>query len=217
MTPVPSNIADQYVQKVMELIYAPEKERARIQADLQSHLQEGLAGGEDMTALVERMGDPREVAAEFMAAVPLVYGGFGRRLAAFLVDMIVIILFGGLAAVLTISLSNIVPQHPAGLMENLIGGGIILLVLISANACIAMILVYFPLLEGRFGRTLGKRLFGLRVRSEDGLPASYGQAILRRLSFYFEILPIEALFIPFHPKRQRWFDLLAKTIVVREK
>ena len=217
MTPVPSNIADQYVQKVMELIYAPEKERARIQADLQSHLQEGLAGGEDMTALVERMGDPREVAAEFMAAVPLVYGGFGRRLAAFLVDMIVIILFGGLAAVLTISLSNIVPQHPAGLMENLIGGAIILLVLISANACIAMILVYFPLLEGRFGRTLGKRLFGLRVRSEDGLPASYGQAILRRLSFYFEILPIEALFIPFHPKRQRWFDLLAKTIVVREK
>jgi uncharacterized RDD family membrane protein YckC len=217
MTPATSNIADQYVQKVMSLIYAPENERARIQADLQSHLHEGMAGGEDMTALVERMGDPREVAAEFMSAIPLVYAGFWRRLAAFLVDMVVILLFAGMAAVLTILLSNAVPQHPEGLAENLIGGAIILLVLIGSNACIAMILVYFPLLEGRFGQTLGKRLLGLRVRSEDGLPASFGQAILRRLSFYFEILPIEALFLPLHPKRQRWFDLLAQTVVVREK
>jgi uncharacterized RDD family membrane protein YckC len=217
MTPVTSNIADQYVQKVMSLIYAPEKERTRIQADLQSHLQEGMAGGEDMTALVERMGDPREVAAEFMSTLPLIYAGFWRRLAAFLVDMIVIFLFAGIAAALTIFLANAVPQHPEGLAENLIGGAIILLVLIGSNACIAMILVYFPLLEGRFGQTLGKRLLGLRVRSEDGLPASYGQAILRRLSFYFEILPLEALFLPLHPKHQRWFDLLAKTVVVREK
>ncbi|MGB7539918.1 MAG: RDD family protein [Anaerolineales bacterium] len=217
MTRIPTNIADQYVQKVMDLIYAPEKDRERIRADLQAHLQEGLAGGEDMKALVERMGDPREVAAEFMAAVPMVYAGFWRRTAAFLVDMVVILLFAGLAAVLTISLSNAVPQHPEGLVENLIGGAIILLLLISANACIAVILMYFPLLEGRFGRTLGKRLFGIRVRSEDGLPASYGQTLLRRLSFYFEILPIEALFLPLHPKRQRWFDLLARTVVVREK
>ncbi|OGO08416.1 MAG: hypothetical protein A3K46_07655, partial [Chloroflexi bacterium RBG_13_60_9] len=206
MTRIPTNIADQYVHKVMDLIYAPEKDRARIQDDLQAHLQEGMDGGEDMKALVERMGDPREVAAEFMSAVPLVCAGFWRRTAAFLVDLLVILLFGGLAAVLTISLSNVVPQHPEGLIENLIGGAIIILILISANACIAVILLYFPLLEGRFGQTLGKRLFGLRVRSEDGLPASYGQAILRRLSFYFEIFPIEALFLPFDPKHQRWFD-----------
>ncbi|MGD0806200.1 MAG: RDD family protein [Anaerolineales bacterium] len=217
MTPVKSNLADQYVQKVMDLIYGPEADRARIETDLKSHLQEGLAGGEDMAALVERMGDPRQVAAEFMQEVPLVYAGFWRRLAAFLVDMIVIILFGGLAAVLTISLSNVVPQHPLGLLENILGGIVILFVLISANACIAIILVYFPLLEGRFGQTLGKRLFGLVVRSEDGLPAGYGKAILRRISFYFEILPIDALFIPFNPKHQRGFDILARTIVVRAK
>jgi uncharacterized RDD family membrane protein YckC len=217
MTPVTSNIADQYVQKVMELIYAPEKERARIQADLQSHLQEGMAGGEDMTVLVERMGDPREVAGEFMSAVPLVYAGFWRRVAAFLVDMVVIILLAGLAAVLTVLLANSVPQNPAGIIENIVGGVLILVLLISANACIAMLLAYFPLLEGRFGQTLGKRLFGLYVRSEDGLPASYGQIILRRLSFYFEILPIDALFIPFTAKHQRGFDILANTIVVRAK
>jgi uncharacterized RDD family membrane protein YckC len=217
MTPVTTNLADQYVQKVMAMIYAPEKDRARIQSDLQSHLQEGLTAGEDMAALVERMGDPRQVAAEFMSEVPLVYAGFGRRLAAFLVDMLVILFFGGVAAGLTVSMANVVPQHPSGWLDNVLGGILILLVLISANVCIAIIIVYFPLLEGRFGRTLGKRLLGLVVRSEDGLPASYGQAILRRLSFYFEILPLEALFIPFHPKHQRWFDILAKTVVVRGK
>ncbi len=217
MKRVPTNIADQYVQKVMDLIYAPEKDRERINADLQAHLQEGMAGGEDMKTLVERMGDPREVAAEFMSAVPMVYAGFWRRMAAFLIDMVVILLFAGLAAVLTVSLSNAVPLHPEGLVENLIGGAIILLLLVSGNACIAMILAYFPLLEGRFGQTLGKRLLGLRVRSEDGLPATYWQAFLRRLSFYFEIFPIEALFLLLNPKRPRWFDLLAKTVVVREK
>ncbi|HEY5118052.1 MAG TPA: RDD family protein [Anaerolineales bacterium] len=217
MTPVTTNLAEQYVQKVMAMIYAPEKDRARIQADLQSHLQEGLAGGEDMAALVERMGDPREVAAEFMQEVPLVYAGFWRRLPAFLVDMVVVILFAGLAAGLTVLLPNVVPQHPSGWMENVLGGIVILIVLISANVCIAIILVYFPLLEGRFGQTLGKRLFGLVVRSEDGLPAGYGKAILRRLSFYFEMLPIDALFIPFNPKHQRGFDILARTIVVRAK
>jgi len=217
MTPVTSNLADQYVQKVMDLIYGPEADRARIETDLKSHLQEGLAGGEEMTALVERMGDPREVAAEFMAEVPLVYAGFGRRLAAFLADMLVILFFGGLGAVLTVSIANVVPPHPTGLMENILGGILLLAVLIGANACIAIILAYFPLLEGRFGQTLGKRLFGLVVRSEDGLPATYGKALLRRISFYFEILPIDALFIPFNPKQQRGFDILARTIVVRAK
>ena len=77
MTRIPTNIADQYVEKVMDLIYAPEKDRERIRTDLQAHLQEGMAGGEDMTALVERMGDPREVAAEFMSEIPLVYAAFG--------------------------------------------------------------------------------------------------------------------------------------------
>ena len=147
----------------------------------------------------------------------MVYAGFWRRLAAFLVDAVVILLLAGLAAALTVFLSNAVPQHPQGLWENVAAGAVILLVLTGANACIAMMLAYFPVLEGRFGRTLGKKLLGLRVRSEDGLPASYRQAFLRRLSFYFELLPIEALFMPLHPKRQRWFDVLAKTVVVRER
>ncbi len=204
---------DAYVNAVMKLIHAPKEEKARIQADLKAHLQEGLDQGEEPADLISRMGEPREVAAEFMKQIPLVYAGFWRRLAAFLVDLVVIIFFAGAAAILTVVLNNYVPPHPTGI-QNVLGGVVILLILISANACIAILLAYFPLLEGRFGQTLGKRLFGLYVLAEDGLPAGYGKAILRRLSFYFEILPIDALFIFFNPKHQRGFDILANTIVV---
>jgi uncharacterized RDD family membrane protein YckC len=215
MTPVNSNIAEQYVEKVMALIFAPEPEKARIRNELREHLQDGLQGGEDMAALVERMGDPREIAAEFMSAVPFAFAGFWRRLAAFLLDLIVVAVFGGLAAGLAVALSNAVPSHPEGLGENLIGGLIILVLLISSNSAIAVVLMYFPVLEGRFGQTLGKRMLGIVVRSEDGLPVGYWRAFLRRLSFYFELFPFDALFIPFTKKHQRAFDILAKTIVVR--
>ncbi|RPI88105.1 MAG: RDD family protein [Chloroflexi bacterium] len=209
---VKTNI-DSYVKEVMSLIHASKEQQARIEADLRSHLQEGLDHGEDPADLIARMGEPREVAAGFMEQVPLVYAGFWRRFAAFLVDMVVILFFAGAAATLTIILSNSVPQNPTGL-ENILGAAVIVLILISANACIAIILIYFPLLEGRFGQTLGKKLFHLYVLTEDGLPVGYGKATLRRLSFYFEILPIDALWIFFNPRRQRGFDILANTIVV---
>ena len=216
MAPITQNVSDQYVQKVMNLIHAPAADRTRIEADLKAHLQEGMAEGEDVLTLLERMGDPREVAADFMTQIPLTYAGFWRRTAAFFIDMLLIFLVAGLSAVFFIFLSNAVPPHPDTAWENIIGGILILLVVISANACIAMILAYFPLLEARFGQTLGKRLLHLRVCSEDGLTIGWKQAILRRLSFYFEIFPIDALFIPFTPKRQRGFDILARTIVIED-
>jgi uncharacterized RDD family membrane protein YckC len=217
MTPITQNVADQYVQKVMSLIHASDADRKRIEADLKAHLQEGMAEGEDMLTLVERMGDPREVAAEFMTQIPLTYAGFWRRLVAFLVDMTLIVLFAGLSGALLAVVSNfLVPQHPATTWENIWGGALIIFQVITANVCIAMVLAYFPLLEARFGQTPGKRLLHLRVCTEDGLPIGAKHAILRRLSFYFEILPIDALFILFNPKHQRGFDILARTIVIED-
>ena len=50
---------------------------------------------------------------------------------------------------------------------------------------------------------------------EDQLPVGYKESVLRRLSFYFNILPVDALFIFFTAKKQRAFDIVARTIVVR--
>jgi uncharacterized RDD family membrane protein YckC len=52
--------------------------------------------------------------------------------------------------------------------------------LVSAPA-FALALSYFYVCEARYGRTLGKRAFGLRVRDEHGAPAGLGALCLRTL------------------------------------
>ena len=151
-----------------------------------------------------------------MAQLPRTYAGFWRRTAAFLIDAALILVFSAFAGGLFVLLSNMVPQNPVTTAEKVWQTVLILFMVVSANACIAMIMGYFPILEVRFGQTLGKRLLHLRVLTEDGLPIGAWQAFLRRLSFYFEIFPIDALFVPFTARRQRGFDILAHTIVVEE-
>jgi uncharacterized RDD family membrane protein YckC len=75
--------------------------------------------------------------------------------------------------------------------------------------------LFFPIAEGRFGQTLGKRLLGLRVLKESGLAIGYKEAFLRRIPFYFRFAVLDALFVPFTAKKQRAFDLVARTVVVK--
>ncbi len=206
---------DQYVQKVMQNIHAPSAERERIKSDLRSHLNEALGAGETEDAIIRRMGDPGEVAKEFMAQMSLHYAGFWRRLAAYGIDLVIMIVMAGALAFVAIASVSKVPRHPVGL-DWAVGALLVALTISSALATVGTILLYFPIQEGRFGQTLGKRLLRLWVLKEDGLPIGYKEAFLRRLSYYLEILPVDALFIPFTAKRQRAFDVVAHTVVVRE-
>ncbi len=206
---------DQYVQKVMQNIHAPSAERERIESDLRSHLNEALAAGEPEDAILRRMGDPVEVAKEFMAQMALVYAGFWRRLAAYGIDLVVMIVIAGTLALVGVASAITVPRNPVGL-DWVVGALLVALTISAALATIGTVLLYFPIQEGRFGQTLGKRWLRLWVLKEDGLPIGYKEAFLRRLSYYFDILPVDALFIPFTAKRQRAFDVVAHTVVVRE-
>ena len=71
------------------------------------------------------------------------------------------------------------------------------------------------------GRTLGKRVMGLRARSAGGEPLAKGQAIVRNLLRAVDFLPlgyvVGGLLSLFGPASQRLGDLVAKTIVVRER
>lgn len=205
-----------YIQAVLGKLYAPAAERQRMETDLRAHIEEALQSGETVEAVIERMGAPGEVAAGFMSQIELPYAGFWRRLAAFAIDMLLIFLAGGLMGAAFVLLSNLVPQHPQG-AEYLLGGVLIALCVACALAGAGVILLYFPILEGRFGQTLGKRWLGLRVLREDGLPVHYKEAFLRRISYYFEVIVVDALFIPFTARRQRAFDIVARTIVIREE
>lgn len=203
-----------YIQKVLRNIPASGKDRQRLEDDLRAHLREALKKN-DLPTVLAKMGKPQEVAEEFMRGVKLRYAGFWKRLFAFAIDMAFCVLVSLLPLVIGVVLSNAVPQHPEGL-DYVIGAILIFLVLALALTIVGTFLLYFPILEGRYGRTLGKRLLGLRVVRENGTSIGFKEAFLRRLSFYFEFIAIDALFIPFTAKKQRAFDLIAQTMVIEE-
>jgi uncharacterized RDD family membrane protein YckC len=79
---------------------------------------------------------------------------------------------------------------------------------------------YFILLEWLWeGRTLGKRVFGLRVISADGSPAPFTAVLIRNLLRVVDFLPafygLGLLAIVATSRSQRLGDLAAGTFVVR--
>jgi uncharacterized RDD family membrane protein YckC len=206
---------DRYIQEVLRNIQASSLDSRRMEADLRAHIQEAAAAGEPLPQVLARMGTPLEVAEAFMAQRPMHYAGFWPRALASIIDMLIIFLAAGVLFLGAIPFSNLVPTHPQG-VEYLLGALIILFVLACAAGALGVIIFYFPILEGRFGQTLGKRMLRLRVLREDGLPIHYKEAFLRRLSYYTEFMLFDALFIPFSSKKQRALDMVARTIVIRE-
>ena len=77
--------------------------------------------------------------------------------------------------------------------------------------------VYTIVAEHNAGRTLGKRVLGIRVVRETGARISLGQAIVRQLPMFLQVFWIDVLFALFTDKSQRAFELLSKTRVVRGK
>lgn len=80
-----------------------------------------------------------------------------------------------------------------------------------------LVLVAFSYLEGRFGKTPGKWLLGIRVLGTDLQPCGFGRALLRNLltfvDGFFNFL-VGALLVALTEKWQRLGDLAARTIVV---
>lgn len=206
---------ERYMRDVLRNIPFPLKERDRIEEDLRAHLEAAQAAGDSPGAVISRMGTPVEVAEDLLSQVPLRYAGFWRRLGAFALDLFLVVVLAAVPAIVAIGLSNLVPAHPVG-WGYILGAVILLAVFVCAAAAVGVVVLYFPILEGRFGRTPGKRLLGLWVLKETGLPIGYKEAFLRRLSFYFEILAMDALFIPFTARHQRAFDVVARTVVIQE-
>ena len=81
-----------------------------------------------------------------------------------------------------------------------------------------LIILYCCVAEGAFGRTLGKRLMGLEVRTESALRISWRASVIRNVLRVVDEFPafylLGLLLILLGPKRQRLGDRLAHTIVV---
>lgn len=81
---------------------------------------------------------------------------------------------------------------------------------------VALATVYFLLLESVLGTTIGKRVFGLRVVSDDGTIHTVPQTVVRNLLRPLDQLSFLGVFlIPGLTSQQRLGDLAAGTIVGR--
>lgn len=81
---------------------------------------------------------------------------------------------------------------------------------------------YHALFEGfRNGQTPGKRRVGIRVVRDTGHPATFGAAAARNLLRAADFLPppyvLGALFVAVHPRAKRLGDIVAGTVVVRDR
>jgi uncharacterized protein len=191
-----------YIREVIDRIPRAMPGRARIEADLRLHIEELMAeapGGD----VRERMGPPGEVAAEFLAHLPLTPASHGRRFVAFVVDVAVIVL----------------PFVPLFVMASAGGWDAAAnpatpFIVVAAVVVGLVGILYFPVFEAVWGQTLGKWLVGICVVREDGSRAGWLAAVLRRLPFFMNFFPIDALFVFFTERRQRAFDRVAGTLVV---
>ncbi len=214
---------DEYLFQFERWVGGSKQRKTRARAELDEHL-DGAEQAGDLDSALKRLGDPRNAARDFTSGYTLSPAPLLRRFIAVFIDLLVLaILIGfGLAA------GTWVPSRDDAIFpEDLVlefggenwymtsfgGVGITLLALGGL-----WWIVILPLLEWRTGRTLGKAASGLRVYAEDGTAPSFGQIVVRRLSLIFSG-PLQIFdwgFVFFNVKRQRAFDVLAKTVVVIE-
>jgi uncharacterized RDD family membrane protein YckC len=132
---------------------------------------------------------------------PAQTAGFEIRLLAYLADAFVVGLVGG-APFLSVSAQNGV-QHA----QNAYGGSLL----------ISFIYFVFFWSHRGGGRTLGMRLFGLRVVQQDGQLLGLRAALLRFIGLFisFAVCFLGVLWVAIDPRMLGWHDKLAHTLVVR--
>jgi uncharacterized RDD family membrane protein YckC len=132
----------------------------------------------------------------------------GRRIGAAVID---ILLLTALGAVLALTIGEKTTTSN-GWSIRLEGGGFLLY--------LALLLLYYFVLEAATGKTVGKLAFGVVVRHVNGRPASAGAIAIRTLLRLIDWLPFLYLagfvtMLATGRRRQRLGDLAAKTVVIR--
>ncbi len=81
---------------------------------------------------------------------------------------------------------------------------------------LTVFLIYCVMMEMRFGATIGKAIFGLKVVSANGLPLGWREAIIRNTTkvLLLRILYLPVLIMALNPARQRLGDMFGRSVVV---
>jgi uncharacterized RDD family membrane protein YckC len=209
-----------YLENVEKRMPLPLPQRTQYVAELRAHMRDRLDGGATPDEAIAAMGPEEEVARDFLRQVELRPASLAERTGAFALDILIgmlaltplwVLLWVVLVRriVSGVEVSSAIPVPPV-----IFFAMAALLSMIAATVAILSV-SYFPVFEALHGQTPGKRRLGIYVVREDGQAAGWGPAILRRLPFLLEIFWIDAAFALFTRRRQRAFDLVARTLVVR--
>jgi uncharacterized RDD family membrane protein YckC len=142
------------------------------------------------------------------------YQGVAIRFVAILIDTIIIAIIAGVLsapfnafAVIT-NASGTVTFSFAGVLGGLVS--------------LAVFMLYFTLLEGHYGQTVGKMAVKIKVvRLADGAPIDYSQAAVRTILRFLDEIPyivpylLGAILIWSSEEKQRLGDRVASTVVVK--
>ncbi|MGZ4870101.1 MAG: RDD family protein, partial [Halobacteriota archaeon] len=158
-------------------------------------------------------GPPAYQAPAFYTGARTSYQGVAIRFVAILIDYVIISIIAGIL---------VFPFLVAAVAVNLtsVDASAISLGSIAAASVVGFVVwfLYFTLLEGHYGQTIGKMALNIKVvREADGAPIDYGEAavrtILRIIDGLFDYL-IGAIFIWTSDEKQRLGDRVAHTVVV---
>lgn len=141
------------------------------------------------------------------------FAGPGARLAAYIIDWIIMIVAG----LLLLFVMGVAVVGALGLQGGEGSGAAIGGMLLAILAFVVFNLVYFPWFWSRGGQTPGMRLMAIRVvRDADGGPVSLSSAILRLIGYWINniVFYIGFIWILVDKRRRGWHDLLAGTCVV---
>jgi uncharacterized RDD family membrane protein YckC len=196
---------DLYIQSVIDQIPGELPLRDHIAMELGAHIAERVAQGQPLDDILRQLGDPQRMAESYLAAVPLTAAPNVARLVAKVIDAVIAcLMIAPVAAVMWLALG-----------PRLLGPQVFpFLGLICVLGSVSVFVGYTIFAEYQFGRTIGKKLMGIRVVRESGTRISLGQAFLRQLPFFAQFFFIDALFVLFTEKHQRAFELITKTRAV---
>jgi uncharacterized RDD family membrane protein YckC len=148
------------------------------------------------------------------------YAGFWKRVAALLIDKIIL----GFAALIiivpvfigfgiSIALNMDQMEDNPGFILALLGSYIMFICFLAA-----MEWLYFALMESRKGATLGKMVLNIKVTDMDGNPVSFGRASGRYFGKILSglTLGIGYIIAGFSQQKQALHDILAKTLVINK-
>jgi uncharacterized RDD family membrane protein YckC len=187
---------------------------------------------EDVEAVFAESEDPREIAAGYMASYVsgLRRAGFWPRLIAYAIDVIIFgLIIGTVVAMISAPFLLFFPeQFNFNFLEDNYdffvqpsGPIAILLSFIVGTTTLIGLIIYFIVIEGRFGATPGKWILGLRVLRENGTKIGYVESLIRNIpkvvgNSVFLIIDVLLMLLVFNKEKQRGFDKIARTIVVHK-